>query len=122
MLLLHRRLPAAQVIAGITAALAAGSCSPDVVAVEARKHPAGPEPAGEPAWRLRRLRATEMRMRRKSLRKRDARARDPAVDAEHRRAAEATIEQLIARFGYCRECATDAATVLMRKRFHDLLG
>ena len=37
-LLLHRRMPAAQVIAGITAALAAGSCSPDVVAVEARKH------------------------------------------------------------------------------------
>ena len=39
-LLLHRRMPASQVIAGITAALAAGSCSPDVVAVEARKHPA----------------------------------------------------------------------------------
>ena len=39
-LLLHRRMPAAQVIAGITAALGAGSCSPDVVAVEARKHAA----------------------------------------------------------------------------------
>ena len=39
-LLLHRRMPAAQVIAGMTAALAAGSCSPDVVAVEARKHAA----------------------------------------------------------------------------------
>jgi transposase len=38
-LLLHRRMPAAQVIAGMTAALAAGSCAPDVVAVEARKHP-----------------------------------------------------------------------------------
>jgi len=37
-LLLHRRMPAAQVIAGITAAVASGSCSPDVVAVEARKH------------------------------------------------------------------------------------
>jgi transposase len=49
-LLLHRRMPAGQVTAGITAALAAGSCSPDVVAVEARKHPAGPEPAGETAW------------------------------------------------------------------------
>ena len=47
-LLLHRRLPAAQVIAGITVALAAGSCSPDVVAVEARKHPACPEPAAPP--------------------------------------------------------------------------
>jgi transposase len=37
-LLLHRRLPAASVIAGISAALGAGTCSPDVVAVEARKH------------------------------------------------------------------------------------
>jgi transposase len=48
-LLLHRRMPAAQVTAGITAALAAGSCSPDVVAVEARKHTAAaaePPPAG----------------------------------------------------------------------------
>jgi len=49
-LLLHRRMPAGQVIAGITAALAAGSCSPDVVAVEARKHAAGPEPAAASAW------------------------------------------------------------------------
>ena len=48
-LLLHRRMPAAQVIAGITAALGAGSCSPDVVAVEARKHAAAaPGPAGRP--------------------------------------------------------------------------
>jgi hypothetical protein len=62
-LLLHRRLPAASVTAGITAALGAGTCSPDVVAVEARKHadtaggrggadqvpaasPAGPVPQG----------------------------------------------------------------------------
>jgi transposase len=37
-LLLHRRMPPAQVIAGMRAALAAGSCSADVVAVEARKH------------------------------------------------------------------------------------
>ena len=50
-LLLHRRMPAAQVIAGITAALAAGSCSPDVVAVEARKHAAAqPGTGGESAW------------------------------------------------------------------------
>jgi hypothetical protein len=61
-LLLHRRLPAGSVTAGITAALGAGTCSPDVVAVEARKHadaaggragaeavpagPAGPVPRG----------------------------------------------------------------------------
>ena len=53
-LLLHRRLPAASVTAGIGAALAAGTCSPDVVAVEARKHAAGQDgaeqmPAPEPA-------------------------------------------------------------------------
>jgi hypothetical protein len=48
-LLLHRRMPAAQVIAGITAALAAGACAADVVAVEARKHvPAGAEQAACP--------------------------------------------------------------------------
>ena len=50
-LLLHRRMPAVQVIAGMTAALGAGSCSPDVVAVEARKHAAAnPGADGEPAW------------------------------------------------------------------------
>ena len=38
--LLHRRLPAGSVTAGISAALTAGSCSPDVIAVEARKHAA----------------------------------------------------------------------------------
>ena len=53
-LLLHRRMPAAQVIAGMTAALGAGSCSPDVVAVEARKHAAAtPGPAAGPSWRRR---------------------------------------------------------------------
>jgi len=36
-LLLHRHLPHAAVVAGIAAALAVGSISPDVVAVEARK-------------------------------------------------------------------------------------
>ena len=52
-LLLHRRMPAAQVIAGIHAALEAGSCSPDVVAIEARKHAmsmTGPAEAGERPW------------------------------------------------------------------------
>ena len=50
-LLLHRRMPASQVIAGMTAALAAGSCSPDVVAVEARKHAApNPGTGSEPDW------------------------------------------------------------------------
>jgi transposase len=36
-LLLHRRMPAETVIAGITAALEAGSTSPELVAIEARK-------------------------------------------------------------------------------------
>jgi transposase len=40
-LLLHRRLPAASVTTGIEAALRSGTCSPDVVAVEARRHAAG---------------------------------------------------------------------------------
>jgi hypothetical protein len=48
-LLLHRRVPAGSVTAGITAALTAGSCSPDVIALEARKHAAaeGPGRAAE---------------------------------------------------------------------------
>jgi hypothetical protein len=36
-LLLHRHLPAAAIQAGLAAAVAVGSCNPDVVAVEARK-------------------------------------------------------------------------------------
>ena len=54
-LLLHRRMPAAQVTAGIRAALEAGSCSAGVVAIEARKHAvstAGPADAGERPWPL----------------------------------------------------------------------
>jgi IstB-like ATP binding protein len=38
LLLTHRKLPAAAVIAGMRAALAAGSVSVDVVVIEARKH------------------------------------------------------------------------------------
>jgi transposase len=49
-LLLHRRMPPWQVIAGMQAALAAGSCPADVVAVEARKHPATAPGDGEAAW------------------------------------------------------------------------
>jgi transposase len=46
-LLLHRKMPAKAVIAGIRAAVGAGSVNPDVVAIEARKHPAGDAaPAG----------------------------------------------------------------------------
>lgn len=47
-MLLHRHLPADDVIAGIVAALRVASVSPDVVTVEARKsvHPDGPVPLG----------------------------------------------------------------------------
>jgi hypothetical protein len=46
-LLLHRALPAAAVIAGMTAALKVGSVDPEVVVVEARRslEPPGPAPA-----------------------------------------------------------------------------
>jgi hypothetical protein len=43
-------MPPWQVIAGMQAALAAGSCPADVVAVEARKHPATAPGDGEAAW------------------------------------------------------------------------
>jgi hypothetical protein len=43
------------------------------------------------------------------------------LDAERRRQAEATIERMIARFGYCRNCASDAASMLVRRRFQDLV-
>jgi predicted Ser/Thr protein kinase len=43
------------------------------------------------------------------------------VAAERRREAESTIERLIGRFGYCRNCAADAASLLVRRRFHDLV-
>jgi transposase len=70
-LLLHRRIPARAVTAGITAALAAGSCSPDVAAVEARKHAAaaGPADADGGPWqalqRPRRSRAAVITMPRR---------------------------------------------------------
>jgi transposase len=69
-LLLHRRMPASQVIAGMTAALGAGSCAPDVVAVEARKHAAAnPGTGSEPAWpaaRPRRSRAAVITLPRRA--------------------------------------------------------
>jgi hypothetical protein len=51
-LLPRRKTPAAAVIAGMRAAVAAGSVNPDVVAIEARKHPAG-DAAGAGAARAR---------------------------------------------------------------------
>jgi transposase len=41
-LLLHRQLPHASVVAGIEATVTTGSCSPELVAIEARKHADNP--------------------------------------------------------------------------------
>jgi len=43
------------------------------------------------------------------------------LEAEQVRDAGATIDRMIARFGYCRECAADSASLLVRKRFNDLV-
>jgi hypothetical protein len=43
------------------------------------------------------------------------------LDAERRREAEATINRLVTRFGYCPNCASDAASMLLRRRFADLI-
>ncbi len=47
-LLLHRHLPAAAVVAGLQAALSVGATSPDVVAVEARRAATTPQPGAGP--------------------------------------------------------------------------
>jgi transposase len=82
-LLLHRRMPPAQVMAGMAAALGAGSCSPDVVAVEARKHAAsaGPAPA-DAAWQPpRRSRATVVTLPRRQAQLPPDRRPAPSVAA-----------------------------------------
>ena len=43
------------------------------------------------------------------------------LDAERKKDAEAVIDRLVAKFGYCRNCAGDAASLVVRKRFHDLV-
>ncbi|HEY8086402.1 MAG TPA: serine protein kinase PrkA [Polyangiaceae bacterium] len=43
------------------------------------------------------------------------------LDSERKEQAAGTVERLIARFAYCRECAADTANLLVRKRFHDLI-
>jgi predicted Ser/Thr protein kinase len=43
------------------------------------------------------------------------------LDKDRRRHAEAVIDRMIAKFGYCRSCAGDAASMLVRRRFHDLV-
>jgi serine protein kinase len=43
------------------------------------------------------------------------------LDDARKREAQGAIDRMIARFGYCRWCASDAANLLVRKRFHDLI-
>ena len=90
-LLLHRRMPAAQVTAGIRAALEAGSCSPDVVAIEARKHAAsaaGDQAAGQQWPALRPSRAAVVTLPR----------REPVLPADQRPAPSvAAYDQLLDR-------------------------
>jgi hypothetical protein len=43
------------------------------------------------------------------------------LDAQRKRDAEAAIDRLVSRAGYCRWCAADAASMLVRKRFHELV-
>jgi serine protein kinase len=44
------------------------------------------------------------------------------LDAQRRKSAEETIARLVARRGYCAECAADAANMLVKKRFRELLS
>jgi predicted Ser/Thr protein kinase len=43
------------------------------------------------------------------------------LDTARTRDAEETIGRLVSRFAYCRDCAADMASLLVRKRFHDLV-
>jgi predicted Ser/Thr protein kinase len=43
------------------------------------------------------------------------------LDKDRRRAADGVIERMTNKLGYCRNCAGDAASMLVRRRFHDLV-
>ena len=43
------------------------------------------------------------------------------LDMNAKKAAQETLDRLIQKFGYCPNCAADAASVLLRRRFHDLV-
>ena len=46
---------------------------------------------------------------------------DVADSGQIATATVATIDRLASRFGYCSACAADAASLLVRKRFQDLV-
>ncbi|MGA2450589.1 MAG: serine protein kinase PrkA [Polyangiaceae bacterium] len=83
------------------------------------------DPAAVFPQHLRRMRESMFAERRKEV---AALARDILIvvrengvgmDDARRAAASAAIDRLRERFGYCRECATDAASLLMRRRFSE---
>ena len=43
------------------------------------------------------------------------------LDAERRRDAQGAIDRLVSRFSYCPDCAADVASLLIRRRFQDLV-
>jgi predicted Ser/Thr protein kinase len=43
------------------------------------------------------------------------------LDFDRKKEAEETVDRLVKRFGYCASCAADAASMLLRKRFADLV-
>ncbi len=85
------------------------------------------DPAGVFPQHLRRMREAIFADRRESVahlaRSIVLLVRDEGVGLDHqqRREAEGTIDRLISRFGYCRECAADAASLLLRKRFQEII-
>jgi hypothetical protein len=42
------------------------------------------------------------------------------LDHARKKEAQETIDRMISRFGYCTNCAADAASELLKKRFADL--
>jgi predicted Ser/Thr protein kinase len=86
------------------------------------------DPAGVFPQHLRRMREAIFADRRKDVARiaRDVvilvRDDGAGLDPERKREAEGTIERLVSRFAYCRECSADMANLLVRKRFFELLG
>jgi predicted Ser/Thr protein kinase len=98
------------------------------IAAWALDHPgAKVDPANVFPQHLRRMREAIFGEKRKDVAKlaRDmiiaVRDEGTGLDPAHKRDAEATIERMIQKNGYCRNCAVDAASMLVRKRFHDLV-
>lgn len=43
------------------------------------------------------------------------------LDDQHKRGAREVLDRLVARYGYCKACAADAASMLLRKRFPEVV-